>query len=68
MLSASDDLRDDLEADNDDLILEISDDLVDSDDENEWILIFEICFDEFSDDDLDDEEQKSANEKISKRL
>ena len=69
MHSVNDDLRDDLvEVDSDDLILEIFDDLEDLDDESEWILISEICYDESFDDDLDDEEAKYVNDEISKRL
>jgi hypothetical protein len=64
---ANEDLLDDLDDETEDLILEISEDLVDLDDENEWILILEICLDEYSGDDLDDE-VKFVNEKISKRL
>ena len=66
MLSVNEDLRDDLvEDDNEDLILV---DFRDLEIEHEWISICEICCDEFSEDDLGDDEVKSVNEKISKRL
>ena len=61
----NDGLLDDLvEVDSEVLILEISDDSVDLDDENELISIFEIYYDEFFDDDLDDEEVKYVNDEI----
>ena len=65
MLSVNDDLREDLEDDNDDLIFEVSRDL---EIEREWILIYEIWLDEYSGDDFDDEGQRFVNERISKRL
>ena len=65
MHSVNDDVLDDLvEDDNDDLILDDSHDL---ETEREWISIYEICCDEFLDEDFDDE-AKFVNEKISKRL
>jgi hypothetical protein len=66
MHSVNDDLLDDLDDDNEDSILEDSHDLevVNED----LILIFEICLDECSEDDLDDEDQEFVNEKISKKL
>ncbi|MBR7036727.1 hypothetical protein IKI14_02410 [bacterium] len=68
MYFVNDDLLDDLvEVDSEVLILEISDDSVDSDDENEWILILEIYYDEYLGEDLDDE-AKYVNDEISKRL
>ena len=65
MLSVNDDLLDDFHDDSDDLIL---DDFHDLETEQVWILILEICLDEFFEDDLDDDEVKSVNEKILKRL
>ena len=65
IISVNDDSLDDLDDDNDDLIL---DDFHDLETEQVWILILEICLDEFFEDDLDDDEVKSVNEKISKRL
>jgi hypothetical protein len=66
MLSVNDDLLDDLvEDDSEDLILV---DFRDLEIEREWILICEICSEDFSDEDSDDDEVKFANEKISKRL
>ena len=66
MHSVNEDLLDDSDDDSEDSILEDSHDLeVGSDD---LILIFEICLDECSEDDLDDEGQEFVNEKISKRL
>jgi hypothetical protein len=66
MHSVNDDLLDDLaDDDNEDLILEDSHDL---EIEHEWISIYEICLDEFSEDDLGDDEAKSVNERTSKRL
>ena len=68
MLFVSDDLHDDSDDELDDLISEIFDDLADFEIEKVWIFIFEIYLDEFSEDDLGDDEVKSVNEKISKRL
>jgi hypothetical protein len=66
--SVNDDLLDDLDDDNEDSILVIFDDLVDLEIEKGWILIWEICSDDFLDEDSDDDERKCVNEKISKRL
>ena len=66
MHSVNDDLLDDLvDDDNEDLILEDSHDL---EIEREWISICEIYSEDFLDDDLDEDEVKYVNEKISKRL
>jgi hypothetical protein len=67
MHSVNDDSLDDLvEGDSEDLILE---DFRDLEIEREWISIYEIYLDEFFEDDSDeDDEVKSVNEKISKRL
>jgi hypothetical protein len=64
MLSVNDDSLDDFDDDSEVLILEISEGLVDSVIEKVWILIFEICFDEYLVDDLVVEEQKCVNEMI----
>jgi hypothetical protein len=62
----NDDLQDDLvDDDSEDLISGVFHDLEMG---QEWILICEICLDEFFEDDLDDDEVKFVNEKISKRL
>jgi hypothetical protein len=67
MHSVNDDSLDDLvEGDSEDLILE---DFRDLEIEREWISIYEIYLDEFFEDDSDeDDEVKSVNEKISKKL
>jgi hypothetical protein len=66
MLSVNDDLLDDSdEEDNEDLILV---DFHDLGIEREWISICEIYSEDFLDDDLDEDEVKYVNEKISKRL
>jgi hypothetical protein len=66
MHSVNEDLLDDSDDDSEDSILEDFHDLeVGSDD---LILIFEICLDECSEDDLDDEDREFVNEKISKKL
>ena len=61
MLFVNDDSLDDLVEVDDDLILVDLDDLVI---ERVQILIYEICFDEYLDDDLVDDEQELENEKI----
>ena len=62
----NDDLHEDSEDDdNEGLILEDSHDF---EIEREWISIYEIYCDEFFEDDSGDDEVKSVNEKISKRL
>jgi hypothetical protein len=66
MLSVNDDLQDDLVVDDsEDSILVVFHDL---EIEREWISICEIYCDEFSDDDLDEDEVRFVNEKISKKL
>jgi uncharacterized protein YqeY len=67
MLFVNDDSQDDLadDDDNEGLILE---DFHDLEIEHEWISIYEIYLDEFSEEDLGEDEVKSVNEKILKRL
>ena len=66
MPSVNEDLLDDsVEDDSEDSIL---DDFHDFEIEHEWISIWGICYEDFSDDDLDEDEVKSVNEKTSKRL
>jgi hypothetical protein len=64
MHSVNDDLLGDLDDDNEVLISEISEDSVDLVIEKVWTLIFEICSDEYSEDDSDDDELKFVNERI----
>ena len=63
MLFVNDDLHDDSDEELDDLILEISDDLVDSEIEKALISISEICSVEYSEEDFDDE-RECVNERI----
>jgi phosphate uptake regulator len=66
MLSVKDDLLEGFdELDDED---SISVDFRDSEIEREWILIWEICLEEYFEDDLEVDEQKFVNEKISKKL
>jgi hypothetical protein len=67
MHSVNDDLHDDSDEDREDLILGILVDLVDLE-IDEWILIWEICYDDFLDEDFEVDELKYVNEKISKKL
>jgi hypothetical protein len=64
MLFVNDDLLDDLEVDSEVLILEIFEDSVDLVIEKVWILILEICYEEYLVDDLEVEEQRYVNEEI----
>jgi hypothetical protein len=63
-LSVNDDLHDDLAEDDEASTLVIFDDLVDFEIERRWILIFEICYDEYLEDDLVEEVVKLEGERI----
>jgi hypothetical protein len=65
MPSVNDDLLDDLVDDDNEVLISV--DFRDFEIEREWILIYEICSEDFSVEALDDE-VKFVNEKISKKL